>query len=132
MREESGGAAGVGSPAWKRAAQVGHVALARLLFAGVLLQFYSSWLMLAGRPQLHAIGGWVLILGGVFCAATAVVGFGVRGSRAKGAGVLFLLLSAQPLLAFVLAARSPFLGALHPVNGLLVFVLLMRLSRAAG
>ncbi|MEM7414950.1 MAG: hypothetical protein AAF389_05590 [Gemmatimonadota bacterium] len=130
MRGGMVGSDGEGIPGWRRAARAVHLGVARLLWIGVLLQFYSSWLMLAGRPHVHAVGGWLLIAGGVLAGGSAVAGYGLRAPRVGRACLLVLLLIAQPVIAFVLAARSPFLGAFHPLNGLLVFVLLTGLSRA--
>lgn len=92
-----------------------------VLVWGVALQFYLFGLLFYGVSELHRVLGWLLLLP---AASAMVAGLFLQRRRLGGiAAVLVLLVALQPIFVFTLAAVSPYLAALHPLNGLAIVVI---------
>ena len=117
-----------------RWARVTHRALCWLIMAGVVLQFYAAGLAAFGAADftLHAIVGSSLILATLLLVVFALLG-GYRRGELLQSLVLLPLVILQPVLALVEVFRvsAPAVAAIHPVNGLLIFLLLTNVIRCA-
>ena len=109
----------------RRIAGRAHRVLISTVALGVVVQFYASWLLLGGRPTVHAVVGWILIPLTLLAALVALVAHGWRHPRFLVTLAVLPFLILQPVIALSLAPISVYLGALHPVNGLLVYTLLL-------
>lgn len=108
--------------AWTR---VGHRVLNFLLIGGVVVQFYAAGWAAFGMPfTFHAVLGWCLIAASLLALPIAAVGHG-RSRITLMSAALVLVLVMQPVFVFVLSAVSVHLTALHAVNGLLAFSLVV-------
>ncbi len=117
-----------------RWARVTHRALCWLIMAGLVLQFYAAGLAAFGAADftLHGIVGWSLILATILLMVFALLG-GYRRGELLQSLVLLPLVILQPVLALVEVFRvsAPAVAAIHPVNGLLIFLLLTNVIRCA-
>ena len=106
-----------------------HRALNLLILLAVPVQFYFAGFAIfgAGSTAMHAQLGNGLILVGLL---SMLASFAARGrARPLFAFLLLLALVAQPILAFVPRASAPALSALHPVVGLAIAWLALRIER---
>lgn len=117
--------------AWARK---GHRTVNLLLLCGVVAQFYAAGWAAFGMPfAFHAVLGWCLIAASLLGLPIAAVGHG-RSRVTLMSAALVVVLALQPVFVFVLSAVSVHLAALHAVNGLVAFSLVVaieaRLRRA--
>lgn len=89
---------------------------------GILAQIYAAGLMIYGRPQIHQLLGYGVMLTAYLSTATSLASFGWRRPSRLACGAA-LLLTLQPVFVFVLASVSPYLAALHALNGALALLL---------
>ena len=108
----------------RRWARVGHGVIGWMLLLGILVQFYAAGLMIYGAPLLHQLLGYVILLVAVVWTILGAVAAG-WGTETKTGLALVVVLVLQPIFVFVLATQSRYLGALHPVNGLVAFTIVV-------
>lgn len=95
--------------------------LALALIVGILAQIYAAGLMIYGRPQVHRMLGYGVILTAYLAAATSLAAYRWRRVSRLACGAA-LLLTLQPVFVFGLASVSPYLGALHALNGVVALL----------
>ena len=107
------------------------LAYAWLFLAAIVVEVYFAGLMLWGQEAghgLHENTGWILGWAGALF--LVLPGLARTGVTTVVVGVVLALITyAQPLLTLV--EDSPLIGALHPVNALLMVVLSIVLIRRA-
>lgn len=103
-------------------AEKAHRATLVLLLVAEVAQFYAAGLLVYGRPTVHAVNGWMMILAALIILILAAIH---RRSRRQVVGSVLLaaLVALQPVFVFALYGVSIYLAALHPVNALLIVAL---------
>ena len=108
-----------------------HRALAGGLFVSVVVQVYAAGLLWYGVQQLHRSFGYAVIFAGIVAVPVSMWANGF-GRRTKLHLVLAGLLVLQPVLVFVLARISPYVGALHALNAAIVLLTSVGILRTPG
>ena len=105
-----------------------HRALNRLILIGILVQFYAAGLAVFGRPfTFHAILGWSLIPASLALMILALIYR--RFDAISGlSALLFAVIALQPVFVFVLSSIAVEITALHPLNGLVAFLISIELE----
>ncbi len=112
-----------------RIARGGHRMLNFVLLVAIPVQFYAAGLGAFGLPfTFHAVLGWSLIPTSLILSTLAVIGYG-RHAVTGLSSLLFVVVAMQPVFVFVLSRVAIALTALHPVNGLVAFLLALGIER---
>lgn len=112
---------------------VGYKALAWVIFAAAVLQFFLAGLGVFEAADFgpHAIIGLLLVpislLFLILAGITSATGSISRG-RVGLAALLFGLMFLQAVLVIAFSESAPAIAALHPVNGLLILVVAFTLA----
>lgn len=113
----------------RRVLETLHRGVNLLLLVGIAAQFYAAGLAVWGVGYgFHAVLGWVLLGFAPLLLILALASHRL-GPHAAFALLVTIGLVLQPVLVFVVAPWSRALGALHPLNALLVFSLLLATER---
>jgi hypothetical protein len=104
--------------------------LAWLLVLTVVVQFYSAGLGVFGAASFsaHAVIGTLAPIAGLALVIAVLVGRRGRTLGWAGVGCLALLIL-QPILVFAVRPQAPAVAALHPVVGVLIGWLALRIAR---
>ena len=110
-----------------------HIWLARIVLAGIILQFFFAGVgaFAAADYGPHAITGNVLLLASLVLLLLAFAG-GVGRRRVGLSALLFVLFILQVVLAVMAQDVSAWIGALHPVNALVLLYLTFKLAHDRG
>lgn len=106
-----------------------HTWLARIILGVIVLQFFLAGVGAFGAADWgpHAITGSLLIPVSLVLLLLALVG-GVGRRGVVLSALLFVLFIVQLLLAGMARDVSPWIGALHPVNALVLLYLTFKLA----
>ncbi len=110
-----------------------HTWLARIILAVIVLQFFFAGVgaFAAADYGPHAITGNVLVLASLVLLLLALAG-GVGRRRVGLSALLFALFILQVVLAVMAQDVSAWMGALHPVNALVLLYLTFKLAHDRG
>lgn len=113
----------------RNALAAAHTGLARIILGVIVVQFFFAGVGAFGAADYgpHAITGLLLVPASLVLLLLALAG-GVGRRKAGLSALLFVLFIVQVLLAGMARDVSPWIGALHPVNALVLLYVTFKLA----